>query len=83
MPIPREDVTRLLDKIDQQLPGYYEHFEKLDKQSDEAQSVLYGLVCLQAAQLMAKDKLNSGDELPDDDWFALLSLYRLSNSWFG
>jgi hypothetical protein len=83
MPIPREDVTRLLGKIDQQLADVFEQLEKRDLPLDDETSVLYGAVCLDAARRLAEDKLNSGHDLQDDDWRTLLSLYRLSNSWFG
>jgi hypothetical protein len=32
---------------------------------------------------MADDKLNSAEEMQEDDWFTRLSLDCLSNSWFG
>lgn len=83
MPIPREDVTRLLSKIDQQLAEVFERLDKRDMQVDDETSVLYGAVCLDAARRMAEDKLSSGEELQEDDWFTISTLYRLSNSWFG
>ena len=82
-PIRREDVTRLLGKIDQQLADVFERLEKRAMQFCRRNQCLYGAVCLEAARRMAEDKLSSEEELSEDDWFTLLSLYRLSNSWFG
>ena len=85
MSIPPDDLMRLLVEIDQQLADLRDLLERpaIEMEFDERTKVIYRMVCLEAARRMAEDKLNSGIELPEDDWFTLLSLYRLSNSWFG
>ena len=81
MPIPREDLMRLLIDIDQQLTGLGELLEGLDMQSDKAGEALPRMICLDAARRMVEEKLNLGETPEQPDWATILALCRLSKNW--
>jgi hypothetical protein len=81
MPIPREDLMRLLIEIEQQLAELCEMVDGLDIQSDEAGDALARMVCLEAARKMVEEKLNVGQTPEQPDWETILTLCNMPEEW--
>jgi hypothetical protein len=88
MPIPRENLMRLLPEIDQQLGDLRDILEtpEIESQFDQRTTDIYRMVCLEVARAIAEDHLKypdgvgaDGKELPS--WDALTALCRLSKNW--
>ena len=79
----REHLMRLLPEIDQQCAILRDVAESLDPHSNDATIAMNRRVCLEAARLMAEDKLNPAEEFDQADWETILILCRVSKHWPG